>query len=307
MRPIRFGPVFLGLSEVVNPIDFAVQAEQWGYDSFWAPEILLSHEMDPLVILGAAAARTRSIQLGTGVVALPLWSAPRLAKAALSVEAISNGRLILGVGLGFSPQDCEFSNVDWHRRHKPADDTLEQVRRLTSATSAGQLQDHGTTNRSMLKWIEDEKRHIPVWVASSMSEGCAEGTLKRTARYGDCFFPAQASVEAYRSAQGKITQYAQSAGRDPSEIEWACMTALCLAENREKAQAMFEAHPFARHLQPSRAALGTVTDIIEYVEKFVAIGVRHFVFLPACDPTEAIEQFRVIAESVLPHYHARAR
>jgi alkanesulfonate monooxygenase len=89
--------------EDVNPVDFAVKVEQWGYDSFWVPEILLSPDMDPLVLLGAVAARTKTLLLGTGVVALPLWNAARLVKAALSVEAISNGRLVLGVGLGFSP------------------------------------------------------------------------------------------------------------------------------------------------------------------------------------------------------------
>jgi len=290
------------MSEDVNPVDFAVQTEQWGYDSFWVPEIMLSPEMDPLVLLGAVAARTGTLLLGTGVVALPLWSAPRLAKAALCVEAISGGRLTLGVGLGFSPQDCDFVNVNWHRRGKTADVTLEEVRRLTGVASPGELRKGDRPGRGMLEGNGAKKRRIPIWVAARLDDGFADGPLRRTARYGDCFFPSQPSVEDYLFAQRKIAEYAQSDGRNPDEIEWACMTAFCLGESKDAAQAMFEAHPFARHLQPRLAALGRPEDVIAYIEKFVAIGVSHFVFLPACDPAETAEQFRIIAESVLPHF-----
>jgi len=263
---------------------------------------MLSSEMDPLVLLGAVAARTKTLLLGTGVVALPLWSAPRLAKAALSVEAISNGRFTLGVGLGFSAQDCEFAHVNWQRRRHVADETLAEVRRLTGGTYPGEPHKDDKPNRAMLEWIGVEKRRIPIWVAASLSDGCADGPLRRTARHGDCFFPSQSSIEDYLSAQEKIIEHAQSGGRNPHEIEWACMTAFCLGETKEAAQTMFEAHPFGQHLQPKLAALGTPDDLIAYIEKFVAIGVSHFVFLPACDSKETIEQFRVISESVLPHF-----
>ena len=307
MHPIHFGPVYLGMPERVNPVDFAVKAEQWGYDSFWAPEILLSCEMDPLVLLGAVAARTKTLLLGTGIVALPLWNAPRLAKGALAVEAISDGRLVLGVGLGFSPQDCEFSNVDWRRRRKRADKTLQEVRRLTNKTDLRELHDIGRPNRTMLEWSSTEKRPIPIWVAAQWNNGYADGPLKRTALYGDCFFPSQPSVRDYVAAQRKIRDYALSNGRNPDEIKWACMSVFCLGENKQAAKKMFEAHPFAPHLHSSLAALGRPEDLIEYIEQFVELGVSHFVFLPSCDPNEAIEQFQIIAETVLPHFRTRTQ
>lgn len=305
MRPIRFGPVFLAMPEEVNPVDFAVNVEQWGYDSFWAPEIVLSPEMDPLVLLSAVAARTKTLLLGTGVVALPLWSAPRLAKAALSVEALSNGRLVLGVGLGFSPQDCEFAQVDWHRRRTLADKTLQEVRRLTNSTDPRKGPNDAQPSRAMLEWSSTEKRAIPIWVAAQWNGGYADGPLKRTALYGDCFFPSQPTVEDYAVAQKKIRAYARSNGRNRDEMQWGCMTAFCLGENKLAAKKMFEAHPFAPHLHSSLAALGRPEDLIEYIERFVALGVSHFVFLSACPPNETVEQFQTIAETVLPHFHGR--
>ena len=305
MHPIRFGPVCLGMPDTVNPVDFAVKVEQWGYDSFWVPEILLSPEMEPLVLLSAVAARTKTLLLGTGVIALPLWNAPRLAKGALSVEAISNGRLALGVGLGFSPQDCEFSQVDWHQRRTSADKTLKEVRRLTNTMQSPELSNDGWPNRSMLERSSTQKRSIPIWVAAQWNNGYAQGPLKRAALYGDCFFPSQPRVEDYVAAQRKIREYMLTYGRDPEEIQWACMSVFCLGENRDAAKKMFAAHPFAPHLHANQAALGRPEDLVEYIERFVELGVSHFVFLPSCDPNDTMEQFHTIAQTVLPHFRNR--
>ena len=309
MRPIRIGlfhGAMLGLPEDVNAVEYAVKAEEWGYDSFWVPEVLLSPDMDPLVLLGAAAARTKTLLLGTGVAALPLWSAARLAKAALSVEAISNGRLVLGVGLGFSPEDCEFAQVDWHRRRKIADETLADVRRLTSGASPAETREGGKPNRAMLELVRTKKRRIPVWVGASWRDGYADGALRRTAQYGDCFFPTEPTIGDYRSAQRKIREYAAISDRNSDEIEWACIAMFCLGESKEVAKTMFEAHPFAPHLQSKHAALGTPEDLIEYIEKFVELGVSHFVFMPLCDPKATVEQFRIISESVVRHFRNSA-
>jgi alkanesulfonate monooxygenase SsuD/methylene tetrahydromethanopterin reductase-like flavin-dependent oxidoreductase (luciferase family) len=251
------------------------------------------------------AARTKTLLLGTGVVALPLWNARRLAKAALSVEAISNGRLILGVGLGFSPQDCYFVKVDWHLRRKIADETLEDVRRLTSMTQPGEKNRIDKPNRAMLEWISAKKRRIPIWVAAKWNEGYADGALRRTALYGDCFFPSQPELADYAAAQRKIRECALSEARNPDEMQWACMIAFCLGENKETAKTMLEAHPFAPHLHSRLAALGRPEDLIEYIEKFVELGVSHFVFMPSCDPNQTVEQFRVIAETVVPYFRTR--
>jgi alkanesulfonate monooxygenase SsuD/methylene tetrahydromethanopterin reductase-like flavin-dependent oxidoreductase (luciferase family) len=157
----------------------------------------------------------------------------------------------------------------------------------------------------MLEWISAEKRRIPIWVAAKWNEGYAYGALRRTALYGDCFFPSQPSVEDYVAAQRKIREYALSEARNPDEIQWACMTVFCLGENKETAKTMFEVHPFARHLHSRLAALGRPEDLIEYIEKFVELGVSHFVFLPSCAPNETLEQFRVIAETVVPHFRTQ--
>ena len=137
MNRIQFGAHYAPISteDLIGPVEFAEKAETWGYDTFWVPEILTKGHMDPLVVLGAAAQRTRRIRLGTMVLILPIRSPFHLAKAALSVDVLSNGRLILGVGIGGpAPKDFEVEGVDFHQRGRIANEKLDILIRLLSET-----------------------------------------------------------------------------------------------------------------------------------------------------------------------------
>lgn len=88
-------------------VELAVQAEELGYDSFWVAQHHDGHLggrlPSPLVLLAAAAERTRLIRLGTSAVALPLEDPRRLAEDAAVLDALSGGRLELGIGVGADP------------------------------------------------------------------------------------------------------------------------------------------------------------------------------------------------------------
>ncbi|MBP2369637.1 LLM class flavin-dependent oxidoreductase [Pseudonocardia parietis] len=88
-------------------VELAVHAEELGYDSFWVAQHHDGHLggrlASPLVLLAAAAERTRLIRLGTAAVALPLEDPRRLAEDAAALDALSGGRLELGIGVGADP------------------------------------------------------------------------------------------------------------------------------------------------------------------------------------------------------------
>ncbi|MFQ5933904.1 MAG: LLM class flavin-dependent oxidoreductase, partial [Dehalococcoidia bacterium] len=114
----------------MGPVEFAEKCEQWGYDSFWVPDYILKPRIEALSILAAAAQKTSRIRLGTAVMVLPYKHPILLAKAALSVDVLSQGRLLLGVGIGADEKEFEALGLDSRQRAPLSDEGLEILRRL---------------------------------------------------------------------------------------------------------------------------------------------------------------------------------
>src|SRR6266511_4583314 len=110
------------------------RAEAAGFDSVW----LGDHHNDPilhpapLIGLAAIASRTRRIQLGTGVLLLPLYHPVMVAEEAAMVDVISGGRLILGVGAGYAPEEFAAFGVSLKERGSRLDEAVPLIQRLWS-------------------------------------------------------------------------------------------------------------------------------------------------------------------------------
>ena len=302
------GATYAGMQNVIGPAEFAEKAERWGYDSFWVSEVLTMSHMDPLVVLAAVAQRTRQIRLGTAVLILPTRSPFHLAKAALSVDILSSGRLILGVGIGRNPKDFEVEGVDIHQRGRISNEKLDVLRRLLSETNVSyqgryhQFKDVTVGPRSV------QKPHIPVWVGASWEDGLADRALRRAARYGDGFISARTPVEGYRQAQGKIKEYAKSYGRDPHDIQWACFLWTCLGDSKEQASKLAATEMEGSYgrswdIRPENGfALGTPRDCMETIQQYIDLGVTHIALLPMCSSDQILDQYEVLAKEVIPHF-----
>ena len=132
----------LGGAEGVGEI--ARTAEELGYESIWVgehpvlidphepPSPLPSHSdlMDPVPVLAYAAALTTRIKLGTGVLLLPMRNPVILAKQLATIDVLSQGRLVVGIGVGYVPGEYETIGVDFHRRGRIADEWIDALRTL---------------------------------------------------------------------------------------------------------------------------------------------------------------------------------
>jgi len=119
-------------------------AEDLGYESVWvgehpvlidphaAPSPLPPHSelLDPVAVLAYAAAQTTTVKLGTGIVILPLRNPVILAKQLASVDVLSKGRLLVGVGVGYVPGEYEAIGVPFGTRGRRADDYIDAMRTL---------------------------------------------------------------------------------------------------------------------------------------------------------------------------------
>lgn len=113
-------------------LEFAEQVERLGYESFWLPHFI-SRDVDgfdALDMLVAAAARTNRINLGTDVLQVPLYHPVDLARRVVTLDHISGGRFILGVGIGFIPEEYANIGVPFQERGARMDEALDLLVRL---------------------------------------------------------------------------------------------------------------------------------------------------------------------------------
>jgi F420-dependent oxidoreductase-like protein len=196
-------------------IDFVCQAEKLGAESVWIPEFWAADALTPLAYL---AGKTSSIRLGSGIVQLGARTPAMLAMSSLSLQALSGGRFVLGIGVS-GPQVMEgWHGIPFDKPLQRTRETIEIVRMVT----AGQRLDYqgqiyqlplsggeGRPIRSQLR-----PAHIPVYVASlgpanlRLTGELADGWI------GNSFLPETADVFLEPIRQGAL-----GAGRDPAELD----------------------------------------------------------------------------------------
>ncbi len=158
----------------------AVRADELGFRDLWVTENTLddSYSVDPMVVLTYAAAVTTRIRLGVSVVVLPLHNPVFVAHQIASLDYVSGGRAVLGVGLGRAGHYVEFG-VPLERRVARFNEGLELIKALWTKPTAGHHGDFFDVDGGMaLKPVQQP--HPPIWIG-----GTHPATLRRAARVAD--------------------------------------------------------------------------------------------------------------------------
>ncbi len=211
-------------------------AEESGYDSLWTVEhVVLPQDFkseypysqdgkmpggdqavipDPLVWLSFMAGVTSSIKLCTGILILPQRNPVILAKETATLDQLSNGRLVLGVGVGWLKEEFDALGVEFESRAKRTDECISALRALWSEDSASYKGEY--INFELLKSNPKpvEKSGIPIVIG-----GHSSAAAKRAGRLGDGFFPAINDTEVLKELVATMRKEALSCGRNPDEIE----------------------------------------------------------------------------------------
>jgi F420-dependent oxidoreductase-like protein len=212
-------------------VDFVREAEKLGADSAWAPEYWAGDALTPLAYL---AASTTTIRLGTGIVQLGSRTPAMLAMSALSLQALSDGRFILGVGTS-GPQVME----GWHgvRFDKPVRRTRETIEIIRSISAGDRLEYHGEIYDLPLPGGEGRSirsllppAHVPIYVASlgpanlRLTGELADGWI------GNSFLPETADVFLDPMREG-----AQAAGRSLADLDLTVSVGVEFTDDVEEA------------------------------------------------------------------------
>jgi probable F420-dependent oxidoreductase len=168
---------------------------------------------EPLVMFGYLAAVTTTLELVTGVIILPQRQAVLVAKQAAEVDLLSEGRLRLGVGLGWNAVEYEALGEDFTNRGRRLGEQIEVMRRLWTERSVTFEGKHHQVTGAGLAPLPVQ-RPIPVWFGAA-----SRPALERAGRLADGWFPMMSPVPPQLDeAREIVAQSAIAAGRDPSTI-----------------------------------------------------------------------------------------
>jgi probable F420-dependent oxidoreductase len=286
------GPLVGGVPEPEHFARVARAAEEAGFDSLWAGDHISFHEplLDQTVALSVFAAVTERIALGAGVVILPLRQPALVARAFASLDYLSGGRTILGVGIGGEhPKDFEAVGVPVRERGARTDEAMLALRVLFGeehASFAGRFY--------AFDGISIDPRPVqpggpPLWVG-----GRSDAAIRRAGRLGDGWIPIWASPDRY--ARGLIELREQADGRD---VTPAVVLPSLVGGTVDDARAYLSARyatEFSSHAIERYCLTGPPSACAERVAEYVEAGVRHVVFHPAVEPAGLQAQIELAAE-----------
>jgi probable F420-dependent oxidoreductase len=284
----------LATPEIIR--DTAVRAEALGYDSVWVSDhVVVPHAnvvnfgetvFDPLVTLGVIAGATRRVQLGTTVLIVPYRNAVVTAKMVSSLDALSGGRVVLGIGAGWVAAESAMLGVPFAERGPMTDEHLRAMQELWTSKAPSFAGTYTQFSGLTFEPKPVQKPYPPIWVG-----GHSKAALRRTVELGAAWHPINRPPDELRAGQAEIARLCQARGR-------AIPPALTL-RNDVRVLRPGQSVPVSTHA--GRVMAGEPAALVDQIGELARCGVEHLVleFL-AADGRELDEQLTSFAERVRP-------
>lgn len=228
--------IMQGRHEAAPLLRLAEKAEALGFDSVWVGDSVLARPRhEPLTLLAAVAGRTRRVQLGTAVLVVPLRNPVLLAHQIATLDQVSDGRVLLGVGAGIDAANVraefEAGGAPFEKRFGRMLEAIGLMRKLWSGEPVhwdGRWKVEG--GRLAPKPVQPGGP--PMW-----GGGSAPASLTRAARQFDGWFPTgPGDPVAWGSKWTSVKEQARAAGRNADAMTGALYLTLAVADTAEKAE-----------------------------------------------------------------------
>jgi probable F420-dependent oxidoreductase len=242
MKTMKFGVMFANAGPFAYPEgleNLARTAEDVGIESIWTVEHVVvpvdyrskypyseTGKMpgpetvpiaDPIAPLAFAAAVTKKLRLATGVVILPQRHPLYVAKEMATLDVLSNGRAILGVGIGWLQEEFAAVGVPFKQRASRTEESIRAIRSLWKSSP------EPFTGR-FYKWgpVESHPKPVQQPGVPIVVGGHAEAAARRAARLGDGFFPARGELDSLAHLLTILREECAAVGRKPEAVEVTC-------------------------------------------------------------------------------------
>jgi probable F420-dependent oxidoreductase len=278
-----------GVEDAQALVDLAGRAEEAGIDSVWVHDHVFNvgHVFDriggkpyyePLTLLTYVAARTRRVRLGTSVLVLPYHNPVRLAKAAATLDVLSGGRLILGVGVGLIEKEMRAMGNPYAERGAFTDEAIAVMRTLWTQDEPKFEGKYSRFDGMKFSPKPLQKPTIPIVIG-----GVSRPAIRRAARLGDGWQPLGMSPEALGQAMTTLRDEARAVGRDAATIPVSIAMSLAAARA-------------GRHTLGAKPA-----EIIQSARAYASLGVETLIVSAnTSQPREALSALEMIARDVSP-------
>lgn len=312
----------LDLARVTRLKDIARRAEELGFEWLWAPEHYIvapglygSSFLATVPVIAYTSAVTERIKVGSGIVIAPLRNPVLFAKEIATLQALAQGRFVLGLGAGWDQHEFEVVGVPHRERGPRTDELIAVLRRLLTETDVsfhGKYYhfDHVTIEPTLERfpelWIGGGAR-VPTSLSPDRPQ-ISEPVLRRVLHADGWLARASGNDELVRSDLAVVRQYLESQGRDPDSLHYGHINFLHIPrvkdkdgiweEEREIVARVLGGHRSFEHLQSSHF-MGPVDQTIERIAGLRDAGVQSVTILPLDYDLEQIERF---AAEVMPHF-----
>jgi probable F420-dependent oxidoreductase len=316
--PLNFG---IAITTSVNPATTAGgqahyvstmtdEIERLGFDSLWVsdrtvypndlvdryPEQFGPGLADPdaqnvleaVTTLSYAGGRTSNTRLGVSVLVLPFRNAVLNTKMLNTLDVLSGGRLILGVGTGWMPEEFASMGAPFEDRGQVTDEHLDLFRASEKSADPQVSGEHVELDGMLLFPQAAQRPRVPVWIG-----GNSRRALRRTAEYGDNWHCIRMTPDEIAAQKFHLQQACVTAGRDPSEVGISIRTSVTMGGTTT-------GHD---HSEQRGLMTGEPAQIIEDIESYRSAGVDYMVLSVVGNSTdETVENLNKFNTDVRPHF-----
>ncbi|HEY3135138.1 MAG TPA: LLM class F420-dependent oxidoreductase [Blastocatellia bacterium] len=284
-------------------VKVATRAEELGYDSVWVLERLLwplnprerypatpdgslpeAYQIvfDPIETLTFVAAHTKRVQLGTSVVVLPYHTPIQLARRIATLDVLSGGRALVGVGAGWSRDEFEAVGTPFERRGARCDEFLQAMIDVWTKDPVKFDGEFYHIAESKIGPKPVQKPHPPVYVA-----GFGQYTFDRAVKFGEGWNPS--GIQSFEQLENMINQFSKTAER----------------AGRESMEVVLRAFTVVLKQSPGRnraPMVGTPDEVRHDTRRLHDIGVTHLIQSPPAigfDPRASVDDMLTLMEQLM--------
>lgn len=305
-------------------------AESLGFDSVWLEEhhgTSNHYHPSPFIYLAGFATRTERVILGTDIAILPLYHPVRVAEDVAQLDVMSHGRVVLGVAIGYRPEEFGAFQTPLQGRGAQYVEMIELIKRLWTEDKVTFEGERYPVRDFTLEPKPVQRPHPPLWLG-----GWGKLSVKRAAVLGDAWIPGPtANLEKLLEAQSRYDDHLRELGRSPADVPRPLTRDVVIAADDEEAEARAERYLLAAYrdeysgwdhpligssdstatdrlaaLRQDRFIIGSPAQVIEQIRYFQEqFGMDHLVcrlHFPGMPPELVTESVSLIGTEVIPAF-----
>ena len=317
-------------SSARDVVELSVYAEKLGFHSVWGNDHITTQNYvreefqappryyAPLLTLAAIAERTTTLKLATALLVIPFRNPLVMAKEIATLDQLSNGRLLLGVGLGAYREEFEAefgANAHGMVRGEMLDESVEIMHKLFTEENVSYTGKYFDVQNAQC-FPHPVQEPFAFYFGGNSSKG-----YRRVARWGTGWLPALLTPSEVKAGVDALKEECAAVGRDIADIDVAPQISVSIAKTHEEAVARYEKSQIYRHscsLGKStmkgkdatnyleRNLIGSVDEVRAQVERYIEAGVNTFSALIFADSNlkETRDHMQFFAEEIISKYKA---